>query len=85
MSDVTNDEWLNGVARGWDSVILLDYKPITLDELKVGTTIQLVNGEKRKIVEVKNPDKYSILAFVDGDPLDGSVVGWPNLITVETQ
>ena len=85
MSDVTNDEWLNGVARGWDSVILFDYKPITLDELKVGTTIQLVNGEKRKIVEVKNPDKYSILAFVDGDPLDGSVVGWPNLITVETQ
>jgi len=85
MSDVTNDEWLNGVARGWDSVILLDYKPITLNELKVGTTIQLANGEKRKIVEVKNPDKYSILAFVDGDPLDGSVVGWPNLITVETR
>jgi radical SAM superfamily enzyme YgiQ (UPF0313 family) len=85
IADVSNSEWLNGIARGWGSVILFEYKPIILNELTVGTTIQLANGEKRKIVEIKNPDNYSILAFVDGDPLDGNIVGWPNLITVETQ
>jgi hypothetical protein len=45
----------------------------------------LANGEKRKIVEVKNPDKFSILVFLDGDPMDGNVVGWPNVVTSEFQ
>lgn len=79
--DVTNNEWLNGVARGWAPVILFDYKNIIMEELTVGTTIQLANGENRKIVEVRNPDKLTILVFVDGEPMDGDEVGWPKLIT----
>ncbi len=81
MKDLTNNEWQNGVARGWEAVILFDYSDIILSELTVGKTIQLANGEKREIIEVKNPDKFSILVFVDGEPMDGDVVGWPNLIT----
>ena len=84
MKDLVDNNWLNGVARGWGPAILFDNTKIILNELTVGVTIQLANREKRKIVEVKNPDEFSILVFVEGEPLDGNVVGWPNVVTVTT-
>lgn len=81
MKDLTDENWLNGIARGWGATILLDYTDIIIKELVVGKTIKLANGEERKITEVKNPDKFSILLTVEGEPLDGKLVGWPNLIT----
>lgn len=66
----SNDEnWRNGVARGWGSAFLLDANDEALSDMRPGRSVVLPGGEKRRIVKIRE-NQGSLIVHYDGAPLD---------------
>ncbi len=77
----SDERWINGVAQSWATAFVIPNSNDTQNAISVNTCIKLIDGSIRKVVETRiNKDDF--IVFLDGDPLDGSVVGYPNVIEV---
>jgi hypothetical protein len=76
----TDSNWIKGIGR-ISSIILINNTPENIDRYSVGKVIKFSNGEARKIVQVE-PSEQFLNIHVDGDPLDGLQVGFPNKIEI---
>ncbi len=77
-SNHTDENWLNGVAKSWASAFFIDdTSPYVQNVFQNGKLITFSNGVTRTIEEVK-VDGNSLIIFLDGNPINGSEVGFPN-------
>jgi radical SAM superfamily enzyme YgiQ (UPF0313 family) len=77
----TDENWLNGVARQWAAAFFIDFSNYALNEFSAGRSIRFSDGSIRVIL--KNQENAGcLIVYVDGPPLDGGHVGYPNTIAV---
>jgi anaerobic magnesium-protoporphyrin IX monomethyl ester cyclase len=81
--DHTDENWLNGVARSWATAFFVANSTYARKELVVGAKITFADGTARKIVNTKE-DGSSLMVFLDGAPLDGAIVGYPQKFTIHS-
>lgn len=72
--------WLNGVAKSDASFVVFNTFHAR-KELTVGKKITFADGTNRTIISTRN-DGDTLVTFLDGAPLDGTVVGYPKKFTV---
>lgn len=72
--------WLNGVARNFPGFFVL-YSRLNKDEFAQGKAIRFANGEIRHIIRQEIAGRF-INIYLDGMPLDGELVGYPNKFEV---
>lgn len=77
----SDENWLNGVARSWAAAFFVDNYGDAQDALLPGRRLKFADGSVRTIVETRL-NESSLIVFVDGDPLDGTEVGYPNNIDI---
>lgn len=77
--NVSDSNWNHGVARNWSGLVLAASADFGL--LQSGKAIRFANGEVRHINRVEAVEKY-INVFMDGMPLDGNLIGYPNKFKV---
>lgn len=80
-SDCTDGNWVNGIARSWATAFFIFNSFHAKKELTVGKKITFADGTTREIVSTKETGD-SLIVFLDGAPLDGTVVGYPKKFTV---
>ena len=78
----TDENWLNGVARSWATAFLTENSIYARDLYRVGRQITFSDGGSRTILDAKN-EGIVLLVSLDGSPLDGAVVGFPEEFTVQ--
>lgn len=86
-SEATNDMWVNGVARSWDTAFFVFDSFHARRELTVGKKITFADGTTRTIVRTREDirpliEDSTLVIFLDGPPLDGMVVGYPKKFIV---
>jgi len=79
----TDENWVNGVARSWATAFFVANSIHARSELTVGKTITFSDGTTRTIVSTKE-DGESLIIFLEGVPLDGTVVGYPKKFIVHS-
>lgn len=77
--DINDANWNRGVARNWSGLVLASYA--SADLLRDRKAIRFANGEIRFINRVEMAGRYTNV-FLDGGPLDGERVGYPNKFEV---
>ena len=78
LQNVTDKNWLNGVGREKPGFFI----PTSPDiKIKDGDNVTFSNGETRKIERLYQNGEY-INIVLYGDPIDGSIVGYPNVIYI---
>jgi len=77
----TDENWVNGVARSWATAFFVENTIQAKTKFSVGKRIVFANGDTRQIVSTKE-DGNAIAVFLDGTPLDGTVVGYPHKFTI---
>jgi hypothetical protein len=77
----TDENWVSGVARSWATAFFLKNTIQARNELVVGKKITFSDGTVRTIVNTKE-DGESLIVFLDGKPLDGTIVGFPKKFIV---
>lgn len=77
----SDENWVNGVAKGWGAAFFVLNRPGIQELLAVGTRVTFSDGTQRLIQSTKvNGD--TLIVNLDGVPLDGKVVGYPNSVRV---
>lgn len=76
--ELTDQTWLNGVARGWPGFVLKD-TDANMGIYVPGRLVWLNDGQLRTIVRQDRKDGY-LNVFVDGPLMSGKKVGYPHLI-----
>ena len=80
--DFTDGEtWVNGVGKSWAAAFVVFNSFHARKELTIGKNITFADGATRTIMSTRD-DGDTLVTFLDGDPLDGTVVGYPNKFTV---
>lgn len=79
--NVTDQNWVNGVARDWATAFFVANSDNAQSRFTVGKKIKFVDGTIRAIVSTQE-NGGSLTIFLDGDPLDGAVVGYPHKFSV---
>ena len=77
----SDSNWVNGVAKSWDAAFFVDNSPEVQKAVSVGNKVTFADGTIRTIVNTKE-NSGCLIIFLDGLPLDGAVVGYPNKVTV---
>jgi hypothetical protein len=77
--NITDPNWDHGVARHRSGLVLAASAPPSL--LQAGKTIRFANSEIRHVNRVEIVGRY-VNVFLDGKPLNGRQVGYPNKIEV---
>ena len=73
----TDKNWHKGVAISWATAFFIANSNEMTDILSVGKKIKFADNSIRSIVNTEVKDK-SLIVFLDGKPLDGNRVGYPN-------
>jgi anaerobic magnesium-protoporphyrin IX monomethyl ester cyclase len=77
----TDSNWVNGVARSWASAFFVANSMLARSIFAEGLKITFSDGDTRTIARTRE-DGGSLIVFLDGPPLDGAVVGYPQSFTV---
>jgi anaerobic magnesium-protoporphyrin IX monomethyl ester cyclase len=77
----TDDNWLNGVAKSWAAAILVEVSVKANRDLMVGNRLTFADGDTRTITDIRE-EGSSLIVFLDGDPMDGAMVGYPHTFTI---
>jgi hypothetical protein len=80
-SDCTDRNWVNGIARSWATAFFVFNSFHARNELTVDNKITFADGTTRTIIRTKE-NEGSLIIFLDGDPLDETIVGYPKKFTV---
>ncbi len=81
LTNFSDENWLNGIARSWTTAFFVPNSAVSKHAFILGAEVLFGDGSIRKIIETKNNDS-SIIIFLDGEPLDGAIVGYPNKIKI---
>lgn len=76
--DLTDANWDHGIARTVPGFFVTTTKE-NLKQFQVGRRVRFSDGEARTIMRADQSGKY-LNIYVDGTPLRGDLVGFPNLI-----
>lgn len=79
-ADISDANWSHGVAKGWAGFVVINL-PANKLRLTIGRKIRFANGEIRVIISQNKSGMY-LNVVVDGMPLDGKLVGYPNKFEV---
>lgn len=79
LPNTTDSNWLNGIARDYPGLFLRTESGLRVN---AGDEIIFVNGEKRVVSTVSQTDKF-INIYLEGEKLDGAVIGYPNTIKIK--
>jgi anaerobic magnesium-protoporphyrin IX monomethyl ester cyclase len=79
----TDENWVNGIARSWAAAFFVVNTNRARRELAVGGKITFIDGTVREIINTKETAD-SLIIFLDGEPLDGTIVGYPHKFTVQS-
>jgi hypothetical protein len=77
----TDENWLNGVAKSWAAAFFIGDSDSAKRALTVGRRVIFKYGIYRKIIRTMVNDK-SLIVYLDGNPLDGNVMGYPEEFSV---
>lgn len=80
-SHYTDQNWVNGVATSWATALFLPSTVYAKSRIVEGRQITFADGATRTIVSAKE-DNGSLIVHLDGAPLDGTVVGYPQEFAV---
>jgi len=78
LQNITDANWLNGVSRYKPGFFILRSSDIKIQD---GDNVTFSNGETRKVERVFQNGEY-INVELNGASVDGSVVGYPNVIYI---
>lgn len=78
--NLTDANWVNGVGVKLTG-FFVNNSPLNIEHYRVGQLVRFSNGEIRKIILVEQAGTY-LNIYLDGQPLDGKYVGFPNKIEV---
>lgn len=76
----TNSYWQNGSWRASAGVSVAATEQ-NLAAFRVGTSVRTADGQIRTVTSVK-PASGALTVFMDGPALDGTVIGYPNRLSV---
>lgn len=80
-NNVTNGDWLKGVARN-AAGFSIPNTAANQAKFTKGKTVTFSNGEKRTISQIYvNGQYYNV--YLNGSPLNGDVVGYPNSVSTQ--
>jgi endoglucanase len=77
----TDQNWVNGVAKSWGAAFFVPNPSDAKKVIAVGKRVTFSNGTTRTITSIKE-NSGALIVNLDGAPLDGNVVGYPNKIAV---
>ena len=82
-ADCTDENWVNGFARGWGAAFFVQNTDKARDELVFGRKLLFANGSTRIITRTEaNGGALMVYYSGDGDFLDGAIVGHPHTIAL---
>ena len=79
LSDTTNNEWVKGVAKGWGTAFFVKNTDQAKTEFAIGKKVILSDGSVRTVTGNQiNGD--NLIVYLDGEKLNGDLVGYPNSV-----
>ena len=82
LSDTTNSEWVKGVAKGWGTAFFIKNTDQAKKDFAVGKKLILSDGSVRTVTSNQiNGD--NLIVYLDGERLNGDVVGYPNSVKLQ--
>ncbi|MBI5121354.1 MAG: SPASM domain-containing protein [Rhodospirillales bacterium] len=78
----SDHNWRNGVAAEWSSAFLIGDSPQLRKILTTFPAVTFCDGQERLVTGISPGNENTLIVFVNGAPLDGSTVGWPNEIRI---
>lgn len=78
LQNFTDPNWVNGISRFKPGFFLMSSSGI---DIKEGDDVTFSNGETRKVMRVLRAGEF-INIELNGSPLDGSIVGYPNAVRI---
>jgi len=84
IADTTNKDWVNGVAKDWATGFVLKNRSDAAKDFTAGKKVTFSDGSVRSI---KSNQVYGtdLIVYLDGNPLDGNVVGYPHAVKLSSQ
>lgn len=79
--NLTDINWINGVGREF-SGFFLENNQWNVDRYHVGDSIKFIDGQTREITRIELYPAYMEI-YLNGTPLDGNIVGYPNKIILQ--
>jgi hypothetical protein len=79
--DLTDPNWVNGVAKGWATAFFISNTSENISQFSIGRKVKFKDGTVRAIFK-QEPSGVYLNIFLEGTPLDGSVVGYPHKLQV---
>lgn len=80
-SNLSDQNWVKGVARDWAAAFFVANSDSARSRFTVGKKIKFADGTTQAITKTEE-NGHSLIVFLDGDPLDGDVVGYPHKFSV---
>lgn len=79
LSDTTNNEWVKGVAKGWGTAFFVKNTDQAKTEFAIGKKVILSDGIFCTVTgNQMNGD--NLIVHLDGEKLNGDLVGYPNSV-----
>ena len=79
LSDTTNNEWVKGVAKGWGIAFFVKNAGQAKTDFAIGKKVILSDGSIRTVTSNQiNGD--NLIVYLDGERLNGDLVGYPNSV-----
>jgi len=77
--DLTDENWVNGIGRNVAGFFVVNGSANHPFLLNIGDNIQFVDGQIRRVEKIDASSRF-VYYYLDGEPLDGKKVGYPNEI-----
>ena len=78
--NLSDQNWTLGVAKNWAGFFVKNTDD-NKKNLSIGKKVRFANGSIRNIVKQESSGEY-LNIFLDGQPLDGMLVGYPKEIKI---
>jgi len=79
-NNLTDVNWINGVGRSWAG-FFVNNATENIERYHIGNKVRFINGDIREITQIIKSESF-INIYLNGIPLDGEKVGYPNDIEV---
>jgi radical SAM superfamily enzyme YgiQ (UPF0313 family) len=74
--DHSDKNWVNGIADGWATAVLVDNSSQTRNQFATGRKVILDGCVSRRIVRIHEIED-ALIVYLEGCPLDGAKLGYP--------
>lgn len=78
--NLSDANWINGISRNGTAFFVED-SPKAMEMYKPGAMLKFADGQFRNVVSISRSPPY-LNVFMNGSPLDGNLVGYPNPIEI---